>query len=129
MNGDRERGFSDVLQDVLADLQRLVRSEMQLAKAELREDARRALMAGIWLALGVVAGLGACMLLVWAAVFGLATQMPLWGATLIVAGVAAVAAAVLLMMGRRRIQLLQPVPERAVDSIKEDVQWIRQSTR
>lgn len=129
LRGDPRRGFSDVVQDILADLQRLVRSELQLAKVEVRQDVMRALAAGVWLGMGTVAGLAAAMLLVWVAVFGLATRLPMWGATLAVSGVVTVVAVVLLMVGRRRLQLLQLTPERAVDSVKEDVAWIKQSIR
>jgi uncharacterized membrane protein YqjE len=127
MNGDR--AFSDILQELFGNLQGLVRSEVRLAKAEIREDASHALSAGVWLGLGAVSGIAAAMLLLWAAVFALATRMPLWGAALVVCAVMALASVVLLLFGRRQWQLVHGIPDRTVESVKEDLQWIRQSTR
>ena len=66
MNGDR--AFSEVLQDLLRNLQELVRGEIRLAKAEVREEANLVLSAGVWLGLGVAGGMGSGMLLLWSIV-------------------------------------------------------------
>lgn len=127
MSGDR--AFSDVLQDVLGNLQNLVRSEVRLARAEVREEATLALWAGVWLGLGVIGGMGAGMLLLWSVVFGLALVLPIWAATLITGGVAAGVAFALCVVGRQRLTQFRLGPDRAVESIKEDLEWIKQSTR
>ena len=49
-----ERSVSDVLQDILRNLQDMVRSEIRLAKVEIREEARRAVSSGVWIAAGAV---------------------------------------------------------------------------
>jgi len=127
MSGDRP--VSDVLQDVLKNLQELVHSEVQLLKVEVREDATRALSGATWLALGAINVLAAWMMLLWAAVFALAPVMPLWGATLVVAGFTAAVAVMLLVLGRRRLQRLRPQPERTIQTMKENLEWIKQSTK
>ena len=127
MNG--ERTFSDVLQDLLRNLQKLVRSEIRLAKAEMREDATLALSAGVWLGLGIFGGIGAAMLLLWSAVFALGLVMPMWAATLVISAITAGLACALVVVGRRRLAHVRLGPERAIESIKEDVEWLRQSTR
>jgi hypothetical protein len=127
MNGDR--AFSDILQELFGNLQGLVRSEVRLAKAEIREDASHAISAGVWLGLGALTGIASGTFLLWTAVFALATRMPMWGATLVVCGVLALASFVLLLFGRRQWQLVHAIPDRTVESVKEDLQWIRQSTR
>ena len=38
---NQERAISDVLQDILRNLQEIVRSEVRLAKAEIRDEARQ----------------------------------------------------------------------------------------
>ena len=50
-----ERSVSDVLQDILRNLQDMVRSEIRLAKVEIREEGRRAVSSGIWIGAGAVA--------------------------------------------------------------------------
>jgi len=127
VNGDR--GFSDVLQDLLGNLQKLVRSEVRLAKAEMREEATLALSAGVWMGLGVVIGLGAGMLLLWSIVFAVALVVPMWAAALLTGAVTAAIAGALILTGRQRLAHVRLGPDRAIDSIKEDVEWLRQSTR
>jgi hypothetical protein len=51
--------------------------------------------------------------------------MPRALAFLIVAVVYAVAAAVLISQGRRRLKQVNPVPQQTVETLKEDVQWAK----
>ena len=127
MNGDR--AFSDVLQDLLRNLQELVRGEIRLAKAEVREEASLVLSAGVWLGLGVAGGMGAGMLLLWSVVFALALVLPMWAATLVAAGITAGLAWAVFVIGRQRLAQMRPGPDRAVERVKEDVAWLKQSTR
>ena len=83
----------------------------------------------MWLAAGAVCGLTAWALLLWAAAFALAQVVPLWLTTLLVAAAMAVAAAVLLVVGRQKIRRLRPTPDCTLASMKENLQWIRHSTR
>ena len=123
------RPLSDVLQDILKNLQELIRSEFKLAKTEVAQDTKAAAFSAVWLVAGAVCGLTAWAFLLWTAAFALAQVVPLWLATLLVAGAMAAAAAVLVMVGRRKIRHLQPVPDRTLASVKENLQWIRPSTR
>jgi hypothetical protein len=127
MNGGR--AFSDVLQDILGNLRHLVRSEMRLAKAEIREDISRTAWASVWLALGILTGMGAGMLLLWSAVFAFAIHLPMWAAALVTCGITSCAALALILFGRRRLQQARPMPERTVETIKENLEWIHQSNR
>jgi hypothetical protein len=124
-----ERSLSDVLQDVVRHLQEIVRSEVRLAKVEIRDEARLAVSSVAWLATGVVVALSASSFLLWSAVYLLATQMPMWGATLVVAVVMAFVATVLLVGGIRRVRRIQPIPERTMASMKENLEWIKKPTR
>jgi Putative Actinobacterial Holin-X, holin superfamily III len=49
--------------------------------------------------------------------------------TLVVAGVLALAAIGLLIIGIRRLRELNPTPERTVQTMKENVAWVRQSSK
>ena len=46
-----------------------------------------------------------------------------------VALVMAAAAAVLIMGGIRRLKRIQPIPERTVESVKENLEWMKQPTK
>jgi uncharacterized membrane protein YqjE len=124
-----ERSVSDVLQDILRNLQDMVRSEIRLAKVEIREEGRRAVSSSVWIAAGVVAAVSAWIFVLWALAYALGTRMPMWAATLVVAIAMAAAAAVLLMGGIRKIKRIQPIPERTVESVKENLEWMKQPTK
>jgi uncharacterized membrane protein YqjE len=124
-----ERSVSDVLQDIVRNLQDMVRSEIRLAKVEIREEARRAISSGIWIAVGTVGAVSAWIFLLWTLAYALATRMPMWAATLVVAVVMAAAAAVLIMGGIRSAKRIQPIPERMVESVKENLEWMKHPTK
>jgi len=55
--------------------------------------------------------------------------MPTWLAALIVAVVYGAIAAVLAVRGRAKVrQAVPPVPEQTIETVKEDVQWVRTQT-
>lgn len=124
-----ERSVAEVLQDVLRNLQEIVRGEVRLAKAEIRHEATQASSSGLWLAAGAVGAVSAWMFFLWAVVYGLATVMEMWAATLVVAVGLALIAAGLLVVGRARFRQIRPVPERTIESLKENFEWIKQSTK
>ena len=49
---------------------------------------------------------------------------PVWAA-LVVAGVWALVAAVAALVGAVIVRTVRPVPEQAIESVKEDVRWLR----
>jgi hypothetical protein len=124
-----ERSVSDVLQDILRNLQDMVRSEIGLAKVEIREEVRRAVSSSVWIAAGTVGAMSAWIFLLWTLASALATRMPMWAATLVIAIVMSVAAAVLIMGGIRRAKRIQLIPERTVESVKENLEWTKQPAK
>ena len=124
-----ERSVSDVFQEIRRNLQEMFRSEIRLAKVEIRGEVKRAVSSGVWIAAGGVAAMSAGIFLLWALTYALATQMSMWAATLIVALVLATAAAVLIMSGIRKAKRIQPIPERTVESVKENLEWMKQPTK
>ena len=81
------------------------------------------------LAAGTLLGVYALGLLLMTIVWLLATQMSNWLAALIVTVVVAAVAATLVMLGRSRLEEVDLKPERTVESLKEDVEWVKQQTR
>jgi hypothetical protein len=124
-----ERSVSAVFQDILRNLQEMVRSEIRLAKVEIRGEVKQAVSSGAWIVAGGVAATSAWVLLLWTLAYALATRMSMWAATLIVALVMAAAAAALIMRGLRRAKHINPIPERTVESVKENLEWMKQPTK
>jgi hypothetical protein len=124
-----ERSISDVVQDILRNLQEMVRSEIRLAKVEIRGEAKLAISSGVWIAAGGVAAMSALNFMLWTLAYGLATRMSMWAATLIVALVMAATGAALIMSGIRRAKHINPIPERTLESVKENLEWMRPQTK
>ena len=115
----------ELASEVAKDMSTLVRQEVALAKAELQEEAKTA-----GTAFGAFGGAGfagyfVMVFLSLAAMWALGTVMALGWAALIVAGVWAVAAGVLALLGRSKLKAFNPKPERTIETVKEDVQWAK----
>ena len=124
-----DRSVADVLQDILRNVQDILRSEVRLAKAEIRQEATQAATAALWMTIGVVGLLSAWMFLLWTAVYALATVLPLWAATLVIAVAVACAGGTVLTAGLRRFTRMKPMPERTIESLQENLEWMKQPTK
>lgn len=126
---DTSRSFSDLVQDVITNLRDIVRSEIRLARVEVKKDATQALSAAKFLAVGAVAGLFSLAMLLFAAAYGLATWMPLPAAFLAVAVVLAIAAFIAYSTGKNKAKEVNAVPERTVETMKENLEWLSNRTK
>lgn len=105
----------------------LVRNEIRLATAEIQQKGKRAgIGAGMFGGAGMLAFYGAGALIA-AATLGLALAIEPWLATLIVGVVLLAGAGVLALLGRQKVQeAIPPVPEEAVQNVKEDIAVVRE---
>ncbi|MFC5910592.1 phage holin family protein [Streptacidiphilus monticola] len=119
---------SVLVQRASEQLTELVRGEMRLAQAEMKEKGKRyGKGGGLFGGAGVVGFLMA-QALVATAIAALAVPLPVWAAALIVTAVLGVIAAVLALSGRKQIQeAAPPTPEQTVQSVKADVAEIKES--
>ena len=122
------RSIPEILQDVLTNIQDIVRAEVRLAKAELGEELNRARSGGLLIGVGAVAAIFSALFLLLACVYALGLVMPNWAAALIVAAAVGVAAAVTLGLGLKRFKTIQAAPKTAA-SLKENVRWAKQLTK
>jgi hypothetical protein len=109
----------ELIGEVAQDLSTLMRQELTLAKAEVKEEAARAGKAAGMLG---AAGFAGYMVLLFASIaawWGLAEVMAKGWAALVVTAVWAVAGAVLFVTGRRRIREVSPKPERTTQTVRE----------
>lgn len=125
-----DRSLPELVAEATSELSTLFRKEVELAKAEIRESLGNAGKgAGAFGAAGL-AGYLALVFLSLAVMFGLdAAGLPLWAAALVVAVAYAVVAAVLAKTGKRALANASPVPDRTVETLKEDVAWAKHPTR
>ncbi|MGW7352642.1 phage holin family protein [Streptomyces sp. NPDC054784] len=125
--GDAEASVGELVARASEQLSEIVRGEMQLAQAEMKEKGKRAgLGAGMFGGAGLAAFL-ALQALVGAAVAALALHLPVWASALIVGVVLLLVAAVLSLVGKKEFgQATPPAPEQTIDSVKADVQAIKE---
>jgi uncharacterized membrane protein YqjE len=125
-NGMRDEPTGELVKQLTEDVRTLIRKEIELGKAELSEKGKRAGAGAGMLSGGAVTGLLALAALTTCIIAALDTAMPLWLAALIVAVVYGAIAGVLALQGKNKVQeATPPVPEETVDSVKEDVQWLK----
>ncbi|GAA2216318.1 phage holin family protein [Nonomuraea monospora] len=117
--------LGDLVGDLGSDLSKLFRQEVELAKTEIREEATKAGKAAGMFGGAGFAGWMTALFLSLALVWGLDAAIDAGWAALIVAVLWGVTAAVMFVMGRKRLQTVSPVPEETVKTLKEDVQWAR----
>jgi uncharacterized membrane protein YqjE len=122
----RDRPTAELMRELTDQTTTLLRKELELAKAELAEKGKKAgVGAGMFGGAGLF-GVGAFAALTACLILALNTFMAGWLAALIVAAVYAAIAGVLALRGKREVeQAGPPVPERAVESTKEDLEWAK----
>jgi hypothetical protein len=121
----RERPIGDLLKQLSEDTAKLVRKEVELARAEVTEKGKQAgVGAGMFGGAGI-AGLLALGSLTACLIALLATGMEVWIAALVVTVLWAAVAGVLALMGRGKVQQATPPAPQTVETIKEDVQWAK----
>ena len=114
-----DASVGELIGEVTRDLSTLMRQELELAKAEVKQEATKAAKAGGMLG---AAGFAGYMVLLFASIAawqGLAEVMPPGWAALIVTAVWAVIGAVLFALGRQRMREVNPKPERTVETVSE----------
>jgi hypothetical protein len=122
----RERPLGEVARDLTRDLSRLVRQEVELAKAEMAEKGRVAAPG-----LGMIGGAGVVGLMAAGAltaflILTLSIVLDEWLSALIVGVALGGAAYVLAKQGKERVEEAgTPLPEETIETVKEDVEWAK----
>jgi uncharacterized membrane protein YqjE len=125
----RERSVGERHKQLANETTTLMRQELDLAKAEMREKAGKAGPGfGMWGAAGAMALLALGSLTAFL-ILALDGAMPNWLAALIVALVYAAIAGLLYLRGKQKVdEAGSPVPEQTIETLKEDVQWAKHPT-
>ncbi len=124
-----EHSVTQILQDILTNVQEIIRSEMRLARTEIREETNKGVRALAVLGVGVILALYGVGFLLLSAVYALAAVLPDWLGPLLVGLMVAVIATALIVIGRNRIQNVSPVPQKTIASVKENAQWVKDQTK
>ncbi|GAA4226436.1 phage holin family protein [Actinomadura meridiana] len=122
-----EAGTGELVKQAAQQASGLMRAELRLAVAELKDKARHAgTGAGMFGGAALVALYGVAVLLA-AAVAGIAVTLPVWAAALIIGGFLMLVAGVLAMLGRAQVRrATPPKPERAMVGAKQTVAELKE---
>ena len=120
-----ERSLGEIVSDVSTDLSTLMRQEIELAKVELKQEATKAGKGAGMLGGAGLAGYFVLLFLSVALVFLLDNWLPIEAAALIAALVWGLVAAVLAVVGRKRLREANPQLPVTQQSLKEDAQWVK----
>ena len=125
-----EPSMASLMGDIIGDVQKLVRQELALARTEVKEEVSKAkvvaIQFGAALAAAAVGGLLLVLMLVH--LLDAVTEIPLWGCYLLVGITFAGLGAFLFFRGKEKAKHIDFVPRETVQSIKENVQWIKSQT-
>ena len=122
----RGRPVSTLLSDFAREAGTLLSQEMALFKAELQEKLGRLGKGAGALAAGGMIAFSGWLVLLAAAVLGLSHVVAPWLAALIVGVVVLAIGGGLLLFGKSRINADALVPDRTLNSLREDQAWIRE---
>lgn len=125
-----EQPISTILSGIVTDVQELARKEVALAREEIREELTVAKDAAIKLGIAVgVLAVGGLFILI-ALAFGINAlfDWPNWPGFAIVGVIGAIVGYVLFSSAQKSVKQIQPVPQKTVDTMKENVEWIKDRT-
>ncbi|SRR5579885_1378542 len=127
---DTSPSMASLLGGIATDLQTLMRQEIALAKTEMIREWDKAKTAAGSMAVGVailaLGGLFLCLTVV--SVLHEVAGLPWWASFLIVGGVFTGLGAVLFFTGRNKAASVNVVPPQTAETMRENVQWIRNQT-
>jgi uncharacterized membrane protein YqjE len=122
--------MASLLGGIVSDVQTLVRQEITLAKTEMLGEWDKAKTAAGAMAAGAavlaLAGVLLCVAVV--CVLHEVAELRWWASFLIVGGALAVLGAVLYYTGRNKAAQVHVVPPQTAETMRENVQWIRNQT-
>ncbi len=121
-----DASVGDLVQRLSQQTAALVRHEMRLAQAELKDKGKRAgIGAGLFGGAGVIA-LAALGAFVAGAILLLGEAVEMWISAFIVTGVLGLMAAVMALTGKKQVaEAIPPKPEAAIESVQADVAEIK----
>jgi hypothetical protein len=119
------RSLGQIVGDITTDMSTLLHQEMDLAKAEMKQEVSKVGKGGGMFGGAGVAGLLTLFFVSLALTYLLDNWVPVELAALIVALVWASVAALLALRGRKEMKAANPALPTTQQTLKEDAQWAR----
>lgn len=118
---------TQLVSGIVSDAQDLMKQQLALFRAEMKEDIRKTKEATISLACGALVLLLGVVLLLFMCVHGLeaATGWPEWVCFGIIGGLLAAGGGILVWLGLARFKSFNPLPDESAQALAENVRWIK----
>jgi hypothetical protein len=123
------QSLGDLVATATRDLSLLIHREVELAKAEISAEVKKAgIGAGLLGGAGFI-GFFALLLMCVAAALGLAAgaDIPIWAGLLCIGGAFAGAAGLIALLGVGSLVRVSP-PQRTIRTVKDDLEWAKHPT-
>ncbi len=122
-----DASLGDLFSRLAEETSSLVRQEVRLAKAELRESAQEAGRSIASLLIGGAVAYAGFLAILAAIIVGLGQLgLPWWLSALIVGIVVVAIGYVLISRARSGLQASNLMPDRTIESLKEDREWVKE---
>ena len=119
-----KRHLGGLVKDLMGDMSSLIRLEIALARAQLKEKAVSMAVSSALILVAAFFGLLAAGVLTATFVLAISVALPAWAAALIVTGAYLLIAGVLALIGVQRLSKSEKqAPEETKETTKEGVSW------
>ena len=123
-----DKSIGALVTDVTTQLSKLVRAEVELAKAEVTAEVRKGVTGSVFFAVAAVIGLFSLFFLFFTFAELLSVWLVRWAAFAIVFGVMVLAAGLFGLLGYRKVRKIRK-PERTIESLRESAQVLQHRGR
>lgn len=127
-NHREDQSLGELVGDLYRGASQVISLEIELAKTELSQKASRVGKNVGFLAAGGAIAYAGFLALIFAIIAILATFMPTWLSALIVALLVLAVGGALVWSGLKTLQQESPVPQRTLETLKEDKEWMTDQT-
>jgi hypothetical protein len=125
-----EQSLGELVATMTRDMSQLVHKEVELAKTELANEAKRAGLGAGFLGGAGFIGIFALIFFSFAGAFAIATAggVPIWAGFLCIGGLYGGLAGLLAALGLGKVVKLGP-PKRTIRTVKDDISWAKHPTQ
>lgn len=120
---DTGESLGDTVNGIIQDVQNIVRGEVQLAKTEIKEDAGKMGKALGMIGAAAFLALVGFIFLMLGVTYLLNKSLEMWIAAGIVGLALLIIGAIIGMTGKKQMQEANMVPDKTIESLKEDKEW------
>jgi uncharacterized membrane protein YqjE len=123
------RSIKQILQDIVKHVSDIMRSEVRLAKTEVRQDVTHYAKTSAFIGVAGVLTLYAVGFVLLSLVYALQGVMPSWLAALVVGVAVGAVAAITYLTGRKKLSQASLRPDKTIQTLEDNVTWFKRHTK